>query len=161
MKSLIICLATLWYHPNHVSVTDINLNPKSGTIELSMQLFAEDLESVIRKYHDAEYMLDDKTFEGAPREVLIDYIKKNFMLNAQNAKVDIAFVGLEMTDDLVKCYFESGKVEAAASLVVTNTLFFDLHENQVNLNHVKANGHTHSAKTTVETPDAKIDLSEH
>jgi hypothetical protein len=156
MKGLILILIVPLFHPNHVSVTDIVLNSKSETIEVTIRLFAEDVENIIRKYHESQFNLDQNTVDGVAKKTMAKYINDHFKLNLDNAGMEIRFLGMELKDDMVFCYLESGHVESSGTLKIENTLLFDIQEEQVNFNHFKANGEIRSVKTTIETPTAEI-----
>lgn len=156
MKGLILILIVPLFHPNHVSVTDIVLNSKSKTMEVTIRLFAEDVENVIRKYHESQFNLDENTVDGVANETMAKYISDHFKLSIENSGVEIRFLGMELKDDMVFCYLESSQVESSGTLKIENTLLVDIQEEQVNFNHFKVNGEIKSVKTTIETPTAEI-----
>jgi hypothetical protein len=156
MKGLILLLIIPHLHPNHVSVTDIVLNSKSGTLEVTIRLFAEDVENIIRKYHDEQFTLDENSLDGIANETMTKYIGDHFQLILDNVGIEIRFLGMELKDDMMFCYLESTHIESPGTFKIENTLLFDLQEEQVNFNHFKVNGEIRSVKTTIETPFAEI-----
>jgi len=156
MKGLILFLIIPLLHPNHVSVTDIVLNSKSGTMEVTIRLFAEDIENIVRKYKDPEFNLDENTKNGMAKEFMVGYLADHFKLSIENIAIELKFLGMELKDEMVFCYMESKQVEIPKILKIENTLLFDLQEEQVNFNHFKVEDEIKSVKTTIETPSAEI-----
>ena len=39
---VLLVLCASWYHPIHVSVTNVDLDPGEGTMDLSVKIFADD-----------------------------------------------------------------------------------------------------------------------
>lgn len=156
MKGLILYLLIPLVHPNHVSVTDIVFNNKTETLEITISLFPEDVENVVRKYKEPEFILDERTKNGLAKEFLVFYLNDHFKLSNENSPIPIKYLGMEINDEIVHCYMESAHIENPTELKVENTVLFDLQDEQVNFNHFKSEGKIRSVKTTVETPVAEI-----
>ncbi len=156
MKGLILLLIFPFLHPNHISVTEVALNAKTGTMEVTIRLFAEDVENVVRKYNDANFNLDEHTKDGVAKETMANYIADHFKLSVANATIELNFLGMELKDDMILCYLESNRLEKPKTLKIENALLFDLQDEQVNFNHYIVNGETRSVKTTVDIPTAEI-----
>jgi hypothetical protein len=135
------------------------LNSETGALEVTINLFAEDVENVVRKYKDPDYNLDNDSMDALATETMAVYIAGHFKVGDKNSRIELQFLGMELKDEMALCYLESRPVENPPTLKIENTLLFDLQDEQVNFNHVKVNGETRSAKTTVVNPVAEISSS--
>ncbi|HRI21867.1 MAG TPA: hypothetical protein PLA68_12980 [Panacibacter sp.] len=140
------------FHPFFVSMTDVNYNAKDKELEISVRIFADDLENTIRKYHpnikiDILHPTDQKQMDG----FVNDYIQKHLQFQLDGKPVQIGFVGYEQQSESIWIYFEVKDVTAVTKLHITNSLLHDYNTSQINMMHVQAGGKEKSDK--LDYPD--------
>lgn len=132
---LAAAILSLW-HPYHVSMTDINLNDKSHTLEVSIKLFTEDFESALHKNCNCKVDLSN----NAAGSLVSSYISQHLQILLDNKKQPLSFSGFRQIEESTWCYFEVNDVKQLHKLELTNTLLHDYFTDQSNLLHIKAVG---------------------
>lgn len=121
-------------HPYHVSLAEIELNPKTGNFEVALCVWPADLEKAIALQIDESIDLD--TIEKLD-EHLATYVSKHFrILGGKGEQANIRWVGHEKDLKKAWLYFEVQTEKSKADWTLENRIFFELNEdqsNQVNL----------------------------
>ncbi len=147
-----------FFHPHHVSTTTIEFNPTDKTLEISIKLFADDLEKSLSKLNKGKVNVLNKD-EYEKSATLIDkYISQNLKLEIDGKKAVINFVGFEEEKGNVLAYFEVLQLNSISSLKVQNTLLRDTEKSQVNIVQVKANGKTKTSSLKYPATEYLFDL---
>lgn len=118
-------------HRFHTSLTRIDFNSESKSLEVTIQLFTHDLESVLENL--------SKTNKKAEKDSEIDkailaYLEKNFILKDKRDEVKkLNWVGREAKVDTTLVFVEILDVENLKGLKLQNTVFFESFAEQTNL----------------------------
>lgn len=147
MKSLLVLLSVLGIsiHNFHVSITNAELSQKSGSLEMSMKLFTDDLESAV------EASLHEKPPLGTAKEnpradsLIMQYIRQNFKISSGKLPLKWVYVGRELENGITFVYLEIPAFPEVKELTIRNSVFFDTFEDQSNIVNVKINGTLKSA----------------
>lgn len=125
-------------HKYYTSLAELNYNAETKSVEVSMRVFADDLElALTRRNKRAVYL--DKT-KDASALVLI-YLKDVFELKNGKGEVKaLRWIGMETKADVVWLYFEIPMPEGLEGTALRHRLLFDLFEDQVNLVNGKDGG---------------------
>ena len=127
-------------HKFYVSTTIIEENNLSNTLEITMKIFTDDLESVLEKNKgDALFLGDEKENEFAD-EWIEAYLKKFFQLKFNDRSYEMKFLGKEVEYDLTYLYFEIAPLPMFTSLEIQNKILMDLYPEQVNIVHLRFSG---------------------
>ncbi len=155
-KSVLIILLSLYsfftpvyvyaYHPFYVSVTEMSLNSKTKSLEISCKMFAEDIEDVLKQNYKVRVDLSNDKMQVQNNKLINDYILKHFSINIDSKATAIKFVGFEKEKESVYCYFEALNVPAIQKISVNNTILQDYKQEQINIMHVIVNGNRKSTK---------------
>jgi len=129
-------------HAFHVSKTMVEYKAQEKTLQVSVHLFIDDLETSLRKEgHTALFLCTDRE---APRaEGLIeDYIRRHLQLRPNNREVTFTFLGKETSPDMsaVWIYLELRVPGKLRSLAIRNSLLMQAFDDQKNLVHVVGPG---------------------
>ncbi len=123
-------------HKFYVSMTDIQYNAKAGSLEITMKMFADDLETAIRENEDHKLWIGDKK-EAPEADGLIEaYLKQKFELEVNGQPIAYTFLGKEVEADAIWCYMEVLNVEDLQTLNVRHRVFLELFDDQKNLVHL-------------------------
>lgn len=143
-RSLLILMLPLFafttMHKFYVSVTQMNYIEESGELQITSRIFIDDLEKLLRERFD-----DSITLAGQDEPDIVDsYIEKYLAQKIQvviNGEERTAkFLGKEYEDDIAICYLEISDIASINTLEVTNTVLFELFEDQQNIIRTKING---------------------
>ncbi|RYG02684.1 MAG: hypothetical protein EOO02_10065 [Chitinophagaceae bacterium] len=140
-------------HPIYVSITELNHNPSSKSIEIACKIFTEDLEAVLAKAYGTRVDFFHPKDSVAAGKLVSDYISKHLVISLDGRKVKPTLIGFEREVDAVWSYFEVSDVPVAPKAVsIVNDLLYDSFKQQINLMHVTVGGKRKSTK--VDYPDA-------
>jgi hypothetical protein len=154
---LIILWSNLCYfHPLHVSVTEIQFDEKEKELEITMRIFADDLETALRR----ELNKPDLDILAA-KDVTIDqmmetYLRKHFSVKLDNKLQVTKLIGHEQDTDAFIFYIGINDVKKWKTISVMNNVLTETFEDQSNLVHVTVRDQTKSLRLTHESPSDKI-----
>jgi hypothetical protein len=127
-------------HKIHVSVAQLEYNPRLQNVEVVLRVYADDLENALSRHARRPIKLDPEKDKEAG-EVVMGYLRQHFELkNSAGKPVRFAWVGIESQVDMFWLYFQ-GKLPAGLSgTQLKNRVFCDLFEDQVNIVNTKLSG---------------------
>ena len=126
-------------HPFYISVCSITHNIDTNTLEISFQFFTDDLEQALEINGTGQIYLGEKHEAKKANEYISRYIALNTNLEINGTRRHPIFLGKEIDTQLTWCYLEISNVSVLNSIILKNTLLFDISENQINLVHIKIN----------------------
>jgi len=121
-------------HKFYVSLTTIDHNAAEQSLEITMRLFADDLELAVARQTGKPLTHGQPGFEAA---VLAVVQRALTVRQADGRPVTLSWVGLENKVDVTWVYVEAAQVPATVGLTLRDTIFMDLFPEQVNMVHVK------------------------
>jgi len=127
-------------HPFYVSVIDINHNAKDKSIEVSVRIFTDDFEAVLKKQTNAKVDLQSAKDKAAMEKLVTNYITEKLHIKADGKQLSLKFIGYEQQKESTWSYFEATNIPAVKKIDVDCSLLYDYQEQQINIFHVKANG---------------------
>lgn len=123
-------------HEFYISITSIDYNKKSKSIEITHQFIAHDVEKAILKESKIDLNLDEPNEYLKADSVLFAYILSHFNITAKN-DLELKWIGREVNlDETLWVYIETSKIDKPETLVVKNTFLIDDFETQSNITHV-------------------------
>ncbi len=135
----------LWYfifnllfhvsHPIHIAKCQMEHNPQSNKLEITLHVFLDDLETSMRNAGAPKLNLGTKKEIDSIDAYLIDYLNQHFQIEQQQTPVQLNWIGKELSDDLFAywCYFESEPLQSKTTLDVRFDLLMDLYRDQQNI----------------------------
>jgi hypothetical protein len=157
MKILLISLLSLVsLHPLHVTVTEIEFDEKEKRLEIMMRVFADDLETAMRKQRN-EPELDIITPKGTTvDQMMTEYLKSHFKILLEGKAQKVTYLGHEIEGEAFIFYIEVSNVKKVKTISVQNDTLMEIHNDQSNLVHVTAGGTVRSLRLTSEKPSDKL-----
>lgn len=145
-------------HPFSMSVTEINHNAATKTIEISCKMLVDELGDILKKNYNKTVDLPNGELKAQNDQMISNYILKHLSLRADGKALTIAYVGFEIEDEeSAHCYFEVPHIATLKKLDMNNSLLQDLNEQQINIIHVVVNGQRKSSK--LEYPQKQASFS--
>lgn len=120
-------------HKFYVSLTTIDHNAADRSLEITMRLFADDLERAVAREAGKPLTHGQPGFDAA---VLAIVRRALTVRHADGRPMTLSWVGLENKVDVTWVYVEAAGVAATDGLTLRHTLFMDLFPDQVNMVHV-------------------------
>lgn len=158
MLQLIIISWLSFFHPFFVSVTEINHNARTQTVEVSCRIFYDDLERTIEKQYHTQIDIVKPADKNKVNKLLNDYIKKHLIIKADGKPVTLSYVGYEIQEDAAWTYFEVKGMSKVKKFEVHDDLLYTEHPEQINMLHVTVGGQRKSTKLGNPESDAAFEF---
>lgn len=124
-------------HKFYVSTTIIELNAVTGTLEITVKLFTDDLEQALQINSTEPIRLGDEREHPKADEWTKEYVEKHFSVRFNSRDANWSYIGKEVEFDLTYVYFEIAPIPEFNVLDIKNELLFDQFEEQVNIIHLR------------------------
>lgn len=116
-------------HKFHVSFTQIEYNATEKTAEITLRVFADDLENALSQRSGKSVKLDHK---DAPA-LIAAYLRETLEMKGRNGQVKkLVWIGMEPKADVALLYVEVKMPEGLSGTQLRHRVFFELFEDQVN-----------------------------
>jgi hypothetical protein len=138
-----ICLSSQ-AHKFYMSLTEMQYNAKTGSLEIMIKLFTDDIEKAVEKNIDYGLFLGTEKEHPTTDSLMEDYFRRHFKITTDNNPIKLTFLGKEAERDYTWFYVEVPDFKPTNSHNLTNTMLirtFDQQSNKVNYYH---NGETTS-----------------
>lgn len=126
-------------HEFHLSKSTINYNTEEESIQITMNMFIDDLElALYPTAGDTLRICTRKEKEDAEASIH-SYIIEHFIIEINGKKITPKFLGKEPSDDLaaVWCYLEVIGVPSFSEISVTNNIMTELFDDQKNMTNIQ------------------------
>jgi hypothetical protein len=131
---LLAATTALGAHKFYMSLTVVDHNATERSLEITLRLFADDLELAIARQGGAALKHGQPGFDAA----VLAYVQHELQIRrADGTPVALTWIGLENKVDVTWVYVEARGVAATTGLSVRNTVFMELFPDQVNLLHAQ------------------------
>jgi hypothetical protein len=144
-------------HKFYVSNTIAQFNQVTGSLEITMKVFTDDLEFALEKaFGEREKIEMGVLSDPDQKDKFHRYFAQHFTLNANGRPLQAMFIGAETDLDLSYIYFEYPNFQPFNSLDITNDMFLELYEEQVNILHLKMAGWNQTISFDILRPEQVI-----
>ncbi|MEO5948373.1 MAG: DUF6702 family protein [Chitinophagaceae bacterium] len=133
-------------HPFHVSVTEINHNAADKNLEISCKIFTDDFEKLLAKNYKTKVDLINPPNKAAMDTLVKKYILSHISIHVNGRPVALSYLGFENDKEAAYGYFEVNNTTNVSKIDITNSLMYDLFDDQVNIMHVIVGGNRKSNK---------------
>src|SRR3954452_23162263 len=123
--SLVTWLILVLLHPFYISMTDINYNDKSKSLEVSVRIFTDDFEKTLRKNCNCKVDLLTKGDKKSMEALVNAYITKHLQVRLDGKPADLEFAGYNQEEESTWNYFQVKNVTQVKKIEIKNTLLHD------------------------------------
>jgi len=155
-----VALVISWlafFHPFFVSVTEINHNARTQSVEVSCRMFYDDLEHALEKDYKQPLDIVKPANKAVLNKLISEYVKKHLSIKADGKPLNLSYVGYEIQEDGAWAYFEVKGVQNVKNIQVHDDILNAQHEEQINMLHVIVGGQRKS--TQLDAPEAHASFS--
>ncbi len=138
--------AVLLLHPYYISMTDINYNGKAKSLEVSVRIFTDDFEKVLRQNCQCKVDLLKPQDKRAMGILINRYIQEHLQVNVNGEAKKFEFAGYQQEEESIWSYFVIKDIQQVKKIEMNNSLLHDYREEQINILHVNINGKDQSNK---------------
>lgn len=130
-------------HKYYTSLAQVEYNAESKTVEVTLRVFADDLELALTRRAGRRVSLD-RTKDAD--ELVLAYLRDTFEIRNRDGETKaLRWVGMELRSDIAWLYVEAEMPEGLAGARLRDQVLFELFEKQVNT-------------VSVRYPGAKADI---
>jgi hypothetical protein len=141
-------------HPLYVAVADIQYNNSDKFATLLCKTFSDDLElALLKQYHKAEHFDSPGNVKNLSLKVA-DYIKSHLQLQINGKPSTLIFTSYKKEDNAVSIYFRINNINDIQRFEVTDTIFYELYEKQIQIIYITVNGNRKSNR--ISNPESKV-----
>jgi hypothetical protein len=145
-------------HAFHTSLTEIQYNAKEKSLEISIRMFTDDLETALTKFNNGQKIMVGGKNDNSDA-VLSKYIQQHFaIISPQKQKKAISFIGKELEGDATWIYVEMPNSQDFKGHTLYNSLMQELFDDQTNLVNFTYLGNKKTFLFNAKTKSAEIDL---
>jgi len=128
---LLIC-TSFRLHDFHTSIARIDFNAKEKTLEVSIRVFTDDLESALSKDNGGQKFV---VVNNDKNDAFVEkYIRKHFaFISSKKQKKSFAYIGKEQEADATWIYVEVPMNEPFVGFSLQNDILHELFDDQINL----------------------------
>lgn len=123
-------------HPYFVSVTEIHVNPKQQSVNISCSMFTDDLESAIKSIYRISPDLQKQLQAKEILDYIFQYLQKRLSITMGNEPLKYELVGCENIEESTWAYLEGTYSLETKSVQISNSILFDFLDEQTNMVHV-------------------------
>ena len=135
-------------HPFHVSNTEINYNAVDKNLEISCKIFTDDFESALEKTYKQKADFSNKSMESQMEKLVKQYMKDHLAIHVDKKQMLLTYIGYEVDREAVNIYLESPYINFPKTVIVQNTLNYEVYDDQISIIHVIVNGKRNTKKIT-------------
>jgi hypothetical protein len=153
-------LLVSWYHPIHVSVTNIDLDPGRGTVDLSVKIFSDDFQDLILHNYAVQLRITEQESPDKQIGTVNRYIWEALKLeiNGKDA-ASMRFMETSMNEEAIWLHYRYEHGSRIRKMKIMNTIMLETFNDQTNLVIVtydqKQNGYRLNNKNTELTLNIK------
>ena len=120
-------------HDFHTSLSELNYNPKTGSIEATIRVFTDDLETALTTFNQGKKVNVEASNKQADAIIAL-YLEKNWgLLTPQKTKKKYDYIGREPELDATWLYVEIPNAQQIKGFTFFNTIMLELFDDQTNL----------------------------
>ena len=132
---ILILHCNIFSHPIHSTITSFNCGKNNKNIEITMKIFTNDLEKVIREIQGPDLIIDSEKSDYNIDSLIFTYIEQNLVLTIDGNRKQFLWVGKEIENDLTWCYLEIVNIDNFSKILIENKLFISEFDDQLNICH--------------------------
>ncbi len=146
----------MFFHPLHVSVTEIEMDEKDKRLEIMMRVFTDDLELSLRQSLNRPDLDLLSLSEKVRDEMVSQYLKSHFKITLDGRAQKTNYLGHELEDLAHIFYIEVPNIKKWKTIQIQNDIIMETHSDQSNLVHVTVRQTVRSLRLTKSNPIDKL-----
>ena len=159
MTIILSILSTVltFFHPVHVSVTEITVDGKEKELEIISRIFIDDLETAIREAKKQPTLNLLQPGSAVTTDQLVsEYLQNRFKIILNGKAQKIKYLGHEVESEAILCYIQVVNVKKLETIEVYNSVITEVHEDQSNLINVTQRENVKSLRLMRDNPSGKL-----
>jgi len=130
---LIIPLLSFNLHKYYLSLTKMDYVVESKSLQITMRIFIDDLETTLNKINNKSLELDTKTELKDANIYIEKYLLKQFEVNINGSIINYKYLGKKYENDVVYLFAEIENISEIKSIEIKNRILMDAFPEQQNI----------------------------
>ncbi|WP_340075523.1 DUF6702 family protein [Leptobacterium sp. I13] len=128
-------------HKFYLSVTQVDYSEKDRAFQMTSRIFIDDLERLIEERYGVPPKLATPNEHKSADFYIEKYLASKMVMKINGQQVKLNYLGKEYDNDVIKCYVEVNNIslDTIQEVTITNSILFELFEEQQNIIHFKIN----------------------
>lgn len=145
-------------HAFHTSLTEIQYNAKEKSLEISIRMFTDDLETTLTKFNNGQKIMVGGKNDNSDA-ILSKYIQQHFaIISPQKQKKPLTVLGKELEGEATWVYVEIPNSQDFKGHFIYNSIMQEVFDDQTNLVNFMVLGNKKTFMFNNKTKSAEIDL---
>jgi len=146
-------------HPTYIAVVQIDYTSQDKFVTLLSKTFIDDLELALqKKFAKKENIANPGDAKSLSLE-MEDYVKSHLMVKINGRPVDFSITGYKTDENnSVAIYFRINKIDSINKIEITDTVFYELYNSQIQIIYVTVDGNLKSNKLRNPSSKAVFDF---
>ena len=157
---LLLVLSAAGLHPLHVSVTEINYDEKDRALEMMVRIFADDLETTLRKRYNEPTLDILNPGSRSVDQMMTEYLTEKVSVAVDGKRQTLKYLGNERDGDAFIFYVEIPRVKKWKTIAVANSVLTEVFDDQSNLVHVTNGGTVRSLRLNKGNPEGNLSFGD-
>lgn len=119
-------------HDFHLTVTEIVYNEEKRSIEITIHLFTEDLETALGRWRDEKLNIGTDSEDPEADELIKDYLESKMQIKINGEEKEMTYLGKEAGYHDMYCFLEISNIELIENIEITSRLLMEAFEDQEN-----------------------------
>jgi len=127
-------------HDFHLSLTEIDHNVESKSLEISVKLFTDDLSVTLQKNGAPKLEIGTDREPPQVNELIENYLRRNLKFIVNGKPMEFRYLGKQMELDATWCFLEVKNVSKVHTMEISNALLLDSFEDETNMVNLDISG---------------------
>lgn len=149
---LVTGLRSMGLHKFYVAVFQLNHVPEKNVVQMTSRLFIDDIEVALNTKYKKKFYLGSSRELPEADKYLKEYLDEKIQVKINGVAEKIKFLGRELEDDILICYYTIPAGKAITSIEMSNKTLFDYFPGQQNIIHTNINRNKKSLLLTNDKP---------
>ena len=158
---IVLLTGSAWLHPVHVSVTNLDLDPVRGKVELSVKIFADDFQDLILHKYGVQLNIIEQEDPGDKIAAVNEYMQEALQLVFNgNETADLQFVDAKLNEEAIWLFYRYEHHGKIRKVDIVNRVMLEKFNNQTNLMIVTFNEKQNGYRLDNKTTDLSFNIKE-
>ncbi len=149
----ILVLTSSSKHKFYVSISQVDINTSTNSLEITIKAFAHDIEDAILQENHIKLSLGNSEQDSLSTEEIRKYLSGRVVVKQSDTLLPLKLIGFELETDVIWLYLEAKYLPDNNELSIRNSLIMELFEDQKNIINIRQEGVTKSWICTKSHPE--------
>ena len=159
MGLIVLLACSSWFHPVHVSVTNVDLDPVGGKVELSVKIFSDDFQDLILHKYGVQLNIVEQEDPGDGISAVNRYIQEALQLVFNGKETaDLQFVESKLNEEAIWLFYRYEHPGRIRKVDIVNRVMLEKFNDQTNLMIVSFNERQNGYKLDNKTTELSFNI---